>query len=379
MKQDFSRNKAARLVLIEPADFVNKIALRLKAYLSYQSYHTIYHADSLDTPLYLSEKFMMRQTRASTMAARRAAAAASVTPSPKKKQKVHHFASSPSPQSQVKQRTLFPNKANTLTRDEIRELIHSHIPNASDNISTVTLDGWCLVDALSHCASASNGILNDLIKEFGPPKCYLKYFETGRTNTRGNSEDGYQSFRSLCRIVASQQLAGKAAGTIWGRFLGVVGASKNDTTNLTPQAILSIVRNGNIEEDLRAPAGLSKAKCRCIIALSKGFEEGDLSDDILNSSPDEEVSQKLQNVKGIGPWSVDMFLLFESHRKNILPLGDLAVRDGTRKLWKVKGKGKNGKMCAEKDKDLIESLHEPFSPYRSISSFYMYQLVDAKD
>jgi len=159
----------------------------------------------------------------------------------------------------------------------------------------------------------------------------------------------------------------------------VVGASKNDTTNLTPQAILSIVRNGNIEEDLRAPAGLSNAKCRCIIALSEAFEGGELSDDILKSSSDEEVSKKLQNVKGIGPWSVDMFLLFESHRKNILPLGDLAIRNGTAKLWKVKGKGRNGKMCAQKDKDLIESLHEPFSPYRSISSYYMYQLVDEKD
>lgn len=311
--------------------------------------------------------------------AARAAAAASVTPSPKKKQKVHR--ASISPTSQVKQRTLFPAKDNTptLTRDEIRQLIHSHIPNASDNISTVTLDGWCLVDALSHCATASDGILNDLIKEYGPPKCYLKYFETCRTNTRGRSEDGYQSFRSLCRIVASQQLAGKAAGTIWERFLGVVGATKNDTTNLTPQAILSIVQNGNIEEDLRAPAGLSNAKCRSIIALSEAFEAGDLSDEILISSSDEEVYQKLQNVKGIGPWSVDMFQLFEAHRKNILPLGDLAVRNGTAKLWKVKGKGKNGKLCAKKDKDLIEGLHEPFSPYRSISSYYMYQLVDAKD
>eukprot|EP00984_Skeletonema_dohrnii_P002826 scaffold968_cov131-Skeletonema_dohrnii-CCMP3373.AAC.2 len=319
---------------------------------------------------------MMRQTRASTMAAR--AVAASVTPSPKKKQKVHHASSASSPQ--VKQRALFPieDNNNTITREEIQNLIRSHIPNASDDISTETLDGWCLVDALSHCMQASNGILKDLIKEHGPPKCYLKYFETGKTNTRGGCEDGYQSFRSLCRIVAGQQLAGSAANTIWGRFLEVVGASKNDTTNLTPQAILSIVRHDDIEGDLRAPSGLSNAKCRCIIALSEAFEGGELSDDILTSASDEEVSLKLRNVKGIGPWSVDMFLLFECHRKDILPIGDLAVRNGTAKLWKVKGKGKNGNMCAQKDKHLIESLHEPFSPYRSISSYYMYQLVDVK-
>ena len=302
------------------------------------------------------------------MAAR--AAAASVTPSPKKKkQKVHH-ASVPS--------ALFPVEDNTITREEIRQLILSHIPGASDNISTTTLDGWCLVDALSHCAAASDGILRDLILMHGPPTFYLKYFETGKTNTRGRREDGYQSFRSLCRIVAGQQLAGPAADTIWERFLAVVGVSKYDTTNLTPQAILSIVRNGNIEEDLRAPAGLSNAKCRCIIALSEAFEGGELSDDILKSASDEEVSKKLENVKGIGPWSVDMFLMFESHKKNILPIGDLAVRNGTGRLWSVKGKGKNGSLCAKKDKQLIEHLHEPFSPYRSISSYYMYKMVDVK-
>lgn len=303
------------------------------------------------------------------MAAR--AAAASVTPSPKKKkkQKVHHT-SVPS--------ALFPVEDNTITREEIRQLILSHIPGASDNISTTTLDGWCLVDALSHCAAASNGILRDLILINGPPQCYLKYFETGKTNTRGRCEDGYQSFRSLCRIVAGQQLAGSAADTIWERFLAVVDASKDDTTNLTPKAVLSLVTCGNIEEDLRAPAGLSNAKCKCIIALSEAFEGGELSDDILKSASDEEVSKKLENVKGIGPWSVDMFLMFESHRKNILPIGDLAVRNGTAKLWKVKGTGKNGSMCAKKDKQLIERLHEPFSPYRSISSYYMYKLVDVK-
>ena len=264
--------------------------------------------------------------------------------------------------------------------EEIRQLILSHIPGASDNISTTTLDGWCLVDALSHCAAASNGILRDLILMHGPPQFYLKYFETGKTNTRGSCEDGYQSFRSLCRIVASQQLAGSAAVTIWERFLAVVGASKDDTTNLTPQAILSLVRkNGNIEEDLRAPAGLSNAKCKCIIALSEAFEGGELSDDILKSASDEEVSKKLENVKGIGPWSVDMFLMFESHRPNILPIGDLAVRNGTGTLWSVKGKGKNGSLCSKKDKHLIERLHEPFSPYRSISSYYMYKMVDVKE
>lgn len=333
---------------------------------------------------------MVIHQRASTRLAAKARAATSsvaVTPSPKKKQRVQHnvpvASSSPSSSPKIDRRTLFQHDDTTKVREKVQNLIQSSICSSSSlsgsSIKTETMGGWCLVDGLTHCMTASNGILKDIIEIHGPPDFLKNYLQTGKTSTRGKHEDGYQSFRSLCRTVASQQLAGPAANKIWARFLEVVRASPSDTTNLTPQAILSIIDDGDVEDDLRKPAGLSNAKCNCIIALSEAFNDGELSDSILSSAPDEEVYQKLQQVKGIGPWTVDMFLLFECHRQNILPIGDLAVRNGTSILWKVKGKGKGGALCPKKNKDDIEMCHEPFAPYRSISTYYMYKLIDKKE
>lgn len=234
---------------------------------------------------------------------------------------------------------------------------------------------------------ASNGILLPLIKEHGPPAFYLDHLKNKNTNnSSGDSQtatksDGYQSFRSLCRIVAGQQLAGNAAKTIWRRLLGVVDATEDDTTNLTPETILGIVENGDVETDLRAPAGLSNAKCNCIIAIATAFQDGTLSDDILlggQEVDDEEVRSLLLSIKGLGPWSVDMLMLFQIHKSDVCPFGDLAFRNGTRKLWKLKGNGKGGALCPKKDVHLMNECHDDFAPYRSISSYYMYKCSGMK-
>ena len=162
-----------------------------------------------------------------------------------------------------------------------------------------------LLDGLTHCAIASNGVLLPLIKEHGPPRFYLDHIENKNSSRVGsesndtgystNRNDGYQSFRSLCRIVSGQQLAGNAAKTIWRRLLQVVDATEENTTNLTPCRILSIVERGDVEADLKSPAGLSKAKCNCIISIAESFQEGTLSDNFLFSGEtnDDEVRQRL--------------------------------------------------------------------------------------
>jgi len=308
--------------------------------------------------------------------------------------------------------------------------------------STVTRGGWCLVDALTHCATASDGILAPLIRAHGPPRCYLDYLREQQQRQRqhyprskqqrcnADSEDvddTHSSFRSLCRIVSGQQLAGAAANTIWRRLLETVGATEEDPSALTPERILSFASGSNsnssndddhdhasddnasesekeerVEMRLRKPAGLSRAKCRCILAIAERFSSGDLSDDLLmgagagtdtdtgtDSSGLEAVRSRLLSVKGLGPWSVDMFLLFHCQRSDVLPLGDLAVRNGTAFLWKLSPSGSRGKaggsgsgsrsprrtLCAKKDAGILNRAHEPFAPYRSISSHYMYRVV----
>ena len=307
--------------------------------------------------------------------------------------------------------------------DKDGTVVHNSLqPTTVNTINTTTLGGWCLIEGLTHCASVSGGILAPVIKKYGPPVFYLDHLQkvnqsassvgggdedpncsvyvSSDTSTR-TPTDNYHSFRVLCRIVSGQQLTGPVAKTIYSRLVSVVGGrgdggaemDDDDTTTsmLTPEGVLSILQNGDMETDLRAPAGLSKAKCRCIVEIARNFQNGTLSNEFLLGSgeenrsshaaknKDEEIRSRLLDIKGLGPWSVDMFLLFHGHRSNILPIGDLAVRNGTSKLWNVKGKAKNGGLCPKKDADKIKDLHEPFAPYRSISSCYMYKCLDLKN
>lgn len=270
-------------------------------------------------------------------------------------------------------------------RNELIEVVLSHINKDfnDEDINTKTIGGWCLIDGLVHCSTASDEILLPLIREHGIPSLYIDHLKnTNSSQNAATVNDGYESFtRSLCRIVSGQQLAGSAAKTIWRRLLNVVNASEDDTTNLTPERILQLIEEGDIES-LRRPAGLSNAKCKTIIAIATAFQDGTLSDGMIlgGKATDDVVRNLLLGIKGIGPWSVDMLLLFQCQKSDILPIGDLAFRNGTRNLWKVKnGKAKGGGLCQKKDKELIEKYHKPFAPYRSLSSYYMYKCSGMKD
>jgi len=274
----------------------------------------------------------------------------------------------------------------------MRSLVVSRVTDSDGapscgNIATNTIGEWCLVEGLAHCATASDGILLPLIREHGPPPFYLDHINKKSASSQDGDATGYssigdgrRSFRSLCRIVSGQQLAGAAAKTIWRRLLKVADASEEDPSNLTPDRILSIVENGDVEADLRSPAGLSNAKCNCIVAIAKSFEGGDLSDGILlgGEASDDEVRSRLLSVKGLGPWSADMSPPFQCHRSDAYSIGDLAYRNGTRNLWRVKGKAKGGGLCQKKDEQMMKELHVSFAPYRSISSYYMYKCSGMK-
>ena len=115
----------------------------------------------------------------------------------------------------------------------------------------------------------------------------------------------------------------------------------------------------------------------CIVEIAKNFQNDSLSeplsDNFFRRSSDDEVRARLIGIKGLGPWSVDMFLLFQCHRPNILPVGDFAFRKGTAKLWGIKGD-----LCQKKDANILHDKHAPFKPYRSISSYYMYKCLEMK-
>jgi len=145
---------------------------------------------------------------------------------------------------------------------------------------------------------------------------------------------------------------------------------------------------------LQKPAGLSKAKARSILALATAFQDLDsnqasevvgdddvvrVNDEFLTTAEDSLLRETLLKIKGIGPWSCDMFMMFYLERSDILPIGDLGVRKGIAKVFQIRGKGQGGSLCQKKDAQIVEALLEPYRPFQSLISYYMWKAADTKD
>jgi DNA-3-methyladenine glycosylase II len=164
--------------------------------------------------------------------------------------------------------------------------------------------------------------------------------------------------QSLARAVVSQQLSGKAADTIWGRFVALYPRSKFPT----PAQILA-----TDDAKLRG-AGLSGAKAAAIKDLARHVIDKKLVPAQLPKLDDAGVSAMLLPVRGIGPWSVDMFLMFFLARPDVLPVGDLGIRKGMQKHF--------GLRKLPEAKRMLE-LATPWRPYRTIASWYMWRLLES--
>jgi DNA-3-methyladenine glycosylase II len=164
-----------------------------------------------------------------------------------------------------------------------------------------------------------------------------------------------QRFEQLARSIAFQQLAGRAASTIWGRVRALVPGE------FTPEAVLSVP-----EGDLAA-AGLSRAKLASIRDLASHVADGRVALERIGRLGDDEVIAHLTEVRGIGPWTAQMFLLFSLHRLDVWPTGDLGVRIGFAKAW-----GLPDPPTASE----LEPLGDPYRPYRSVVAWYCWRAAD---
>lgn len=237
---------------------------------------------------------------------------------------------------------------------------------------TTTKAGWCLREGLSHLVSVDCGSLQGIIEHSGAPLMYSCRHQEKGDDAVTNMKNPTTCFQSLCRIVAGQQLAGAAAQTVWKRLL--------DTTHpsLTPQIVLELAEK-NITTCLQKPAGLSGAKARSLVDLAQHFERGVLQESFLHTASEENVREALLKVRGLGPWSCDMFLLFYLERPDVLPLGDLGVRKGIAKHFGIQGSGNKGSLCPKKDLKKIENATKAYAPYRSLLSYYMWKVADTTD
>lgn len=162
-------------------------------------------------------------------------------------------------------------------------------------------------------------------------------------------------FPTLARGIAYQQLAGAAAAAIWARVETAAGGAP-----VSPEAILGLP-----ESDLRA-AGLSRAKVAAVRDLSARVLDGRLRLGRLGTLPDDEVTERLVTVRGIGEWSAQMFLISALRRPDVWPCGDVGVRAG----W--------GKAHGTEPPSVhqMPKLGEPFRPYRSLLAWYCWQSAD---
>ena len=165
-------------------------------------------------------------------------------------------------------------------------------------------------------------------------------------------------FLSLARSIISQQISTKAAQSINARFMKLFGRKTP-----TPKLVLELT-----DADLLG-AGLSGSKVMYIRDLANKFLDTTIDPKKFNQMSDEEIKNHLVKVKGIGPWTADMFLIFALNRPNILPVGDLAIRKGFQKAFNLRGVPSEKKM---------RELAKPHMGSHTNLSLYLWQILDEK-
>jgi len=187
-------------------------------------------------------------------------------------------------------------------------------------------------------------VLARLIDDYGGPLPL-------EPDSRGRPDDLYGA---LVRTIAGQQLSVTAARAIWRRLTERFGGRTP-----TPQEILD-----DDPEELRAAAGFSRAKLAYLRSLAEHVVSGELELERLADLDDSEIVRELTAVRGIGEWSAHMFLMFSLHRPDVLPVGDLGIRNAVRAAYGLEAVPKPAEL---------ETLAEPWRPYRTRACLYLWR------
>lgn len=196
-------------------------------------------------------------------------------------------------------------------------------------------------DAVAHLRKADS-ILGAIIARVGPPAM--------TTRRKGTHYD------ALVRSIVFQQLSGKAAGTIHRRFCELYPANR-------PRAELVLVTD---DAKLRA-AGLSRQKIGYLRDLSTRVNDGSLPLAHLGRLSDDAIIEHLVQVKGIGRWTVYMFLMFRLGRPDVLPELDLGIQNAIRRAYRLRQR--------PKPKDVLR-IGAKWRPYASLASWYLWRSLE---
>jgi DNA-3-methyladenine glycosylase II len=162
-------------------------------------------------------------------------------------------------------------------------------------------------------------------------------------------------FSALVRAITGQQLSTKAASTIYARLVALMPGG------VTPEALASLT-----DDQMRA-VGMSRQKIAYFRDLSAKALSGAVPLDSLEEMSDDDVIGALTQVKGIGRWSAEMFLMFRLHRPDVLPVDDLGIVNAVKNVYRLRKRP---------TADRIRRIGEPWRPYRSVACWYLWRSLD---
>jgi len=163
-------------------------------------------------------------------------------------------------------------------------------------------------------------------------------------------------FEALVRAIVYQQLSGKAAATIYERLKDLFTENKF----LLPSIVME-----KSHEELRS-VGLSNQKASYIHNIANAFYTGTIPKNI-NAIDDNEVIECLTTIKGVGPWTAEMFLMFTLNRPDVFPVTDLGIQKGFQLFFQLDKLPRPDQMIKNA---------EPWRPYRTLASWYLWRLVE---
>ena len=165
-------------------------------------------------------------------------------------------------------------------------------------------------------------------------------------------------FKSLVRAIVYQQLNGKVATTIFQRFEDLFSGDKFPTADEVKKKRITQLRK----------AGLSERKASYIKNIAEFFLSNNITTRKLNKMSDEEIKELLVQIKGVGSWTVDMFLMFTLNRCDILPVGDYGIKVGFKLLYNLDDLP---------DEEFMYKKTKRWRPYRTIGSTYLWALANS--
>lgn len=185
-------------------------------------------------------------------------------------------------------------------------------------------------------------VMRKIVKAVGP--CEL------RPGGRGDH------FTTILRAIVGQQLSSKAAETIWNRLLELHANGRR----IRPEDVLAL-RVGRLRS-----TGMSNAKVRYAKDLARRVASGELNLRSLSRRDDERIVAELIAVDGVGRWTAEMFLIFKLGRPDVWAVGDLGLRNAVKRAYRV-----------EPTKDNLIRVAEPWRPWRSVASWYLWRSLSA--